>query len=41
MSAADDVVVEQNSEENDVMHVVAEQNSEEDDVMEGKEKAWE
>lgn len=41
MSAADDVVVEQNSEETDVMHVVAEQKSEEDDAMQGKEKAWE
>lgn len=41
MSAADDVVVEQNSEETDVMHVVAEQNSEEDDAMQGKGKAWE
>lgn len=41
MSAADDVVVGQNSEENDVMHVVAEQNSEENDVKQEKEKAWE
>lgn len=41
MSAADDVVVEQNSEETDVMHVVAEQKSEEDDAMQGKGKAWE
>lgn len=41
VSAADDVVVEQNSEETDVMHVVAEQKSEEDDAMQGKGKAWE